>query len=96
VRRRAADATLWNNLAEKYASKSVENPSHERCHYEALMTPSDIGCGTGSLAAQCWATARFMTDIPSQVVNVDELEEANDTSGDCWDGSGELVRCRRE
>lgn len=51
------DATFWNDLADEYAAKPVENPdAFERKIRitQALMTPQDrvldIGCGTGSLA----------------------------------------------
>ncbi|MCO4773955.1 MAG: class I SAM-dependent methyltransferase [Deltaproteobacteria bacterium] len=52
-----ADATFWNNIADTYAAKPVDNPdAFERkiAITKALMKPSDvvldIGCGTGSLA----------------------------------------------
>ncbi len=51
------DAAFWNQLAEEYAQKPVENPdAFERkiAITKARMTPRDtvldIGCGTGSLA----------------------------------------------
>ena len=52
-----ADAAFWNDLAEEYAAKPVENPdAFERkiAITKSRMTPTDvvldIGCGTGSLA----------------------------------------------
>ena len=52
-----ADAVFWNNLAEKYAKKPVENPAafeQKIAITKSLMSPSDVildvGCGTGSLA----------------------------------------------
>lgn len=39
-----------------------------------------------SSAEPGWAILRFMTDIPSHVVNVDEVKEVDFTSGDCWGG----------
>ncbi|MCO4743710.1 MAG: class I SAM-dependent methyltransferase [Proteobacteria bacterium] len=52
-----ADAAFWNNLAEDYAAKPVENPDafdRKIAITQARMRPTDvvldIGCGTGSLA----------------------------------------------
>lgn len=53
----STDATFWNDLAEEYAAKPVENPdAFERkiaitkSHMGPQSTVLDIGCGTGSLA----------------------------------------------
>jgi arsenite methyltransferase len=53
----AADAKFWNDLAEKYAAKPVENISafeRKKSITRDLLRPDstvlEIGCGTGSLA----------------------------------------------
>jgi len=53
----APDPAFWNNLAEQYAAKPVDNPAAFERKIEitkSKMSPDDvvldIGCGTGSLA----------------------------------------------
>jgi arsenite methyltransferase len=74
-----ADAAFWNNLAEKYARKPVENPTaFERkiAITKSLMTPSDVvldvGCGTGSLALRlspCGAHVHGL-DLSSEMIRI--------------------------
>ncbi len=52
-----ADAAFWNDLAEKYARKPVENPDAfekkiaiTRARMGSSDVILDVGCGTGSLA----------------------------------------------
>ncbi len=74
-----ANAAFWNNLAEKYAKKPVENPAaFERkiAITKSLMTPRDvvldIGCGTGSLALRlspCCAQVHGL-DLSNEMIRI--------------------------
>jgi arsenite methyltransferase len=74
-----ADAAFWNDLAEKYASKPVEDPAAFERKIEitkSLMTPSDVvldvGCGTGSLALRlspCGAHVHGL-DLSSEMIRI--------------------------
>ncbi len=51
------DAAFWDDLAERYAAKPVDDPDaferkieHTLAHIDADSVVLDIGCGTGSLA----------------------------------------------
>lgn len=73
------DAAFWNDIAEKYSRKPVENPdAFERkiAVTKSLMRPQDvvldIGCGTGSLAlrlAPCAAHVHGL-DLSDQMIRI--------------------------
>ena len=73
------NAAFWDNAAEKYASKPVENPAaFERkiAITKSLMTPRDVvldvGCGTGSLAMRlspCGAHVHGL-DVSSEMIRI--------------------------
>jgi ubiquinone/menaquinone biosynthesis C-methylase UbiE len=74
-----ANAAFWNNIAEKYARKPVENPAaFERkiAITKSLMTPSDIvldvGCGTGSLAMRLSPCGTHVhgLDLSSEMIRI--------------------------
>lgn len=74
-----ADATFWNQAAEKYARKPVADPAaFERkiAATIARMKPSDvvldIGCGTGSLALRLAPHAAEVhgLDLSSEMVRI--------------------------
>ena len=74
-----ADASFWNELAEKYARQPLANPAaFERkiAVTEALMTPSDvvldIGCGTGSLALRLAPSGAHVhgLDLSSEMIRI--------------------------
>lgn len=53
----AADPKFWDDIAEEYAAKPVENPAAfqrkidiTRSHLRPEHVIADVGCGTGSLA----------------------------------------------
>jgi len=72
-------AAFWNQLAEKYASKPVANPSAFERKIEVTtsrITPRDVvldvGCGTGSLAlrlAPCAAHVHGL-DLSSEMIRI--------------------------
>lgn len=74
-----ADTAFWNNIAEKYAKKPVENPAaFERkiACTKSLLNPRDVvldvGCGTGSLAlrlAPCCAQVHGL-DLSSEMIRI--------------------------
>jgi arsenite methyltransferase len=74
-----ADTAFWNNLAEKYAKKPVENPAaFERkiSITKSLMNQGDVvldvGCGTGSLALRlspCCAHVHGL-DLSSEMIRI--------------------------
>ncbi|PRQ09416.1 class I SAM-dependent methyltransferase [Enhygromyxa salina] len=73
------DVAFWNNLAETYARKPVENPSAFDRKIEitkARMRPGDvvldIGCGTGSLALRLapFAAQIYGLDISTEMVRI--------------------------
>jgi 2-polyprenyl-3-methyl-5-hydroxy-6-metoxy-1,4-benzoquinol methylase len=73
------DAAFWNDLAEEYAAKPVDNPdAFERkiAITKARMTARDvvldIGCGTGSLALRLAPSAAHVhgLDVSSEMVRI--------------------------
>jgi len=73
------DATFWDNLAEEYSQKAVENPgAFERkiAITKAQMSPRDtvldIGCGTGSLALRLASTGAQLhgLDLSSEMIRI--------------------------
>lgn len=76
-----ADAKFWDDLAEKYAAKPVENLSAfqrkktiTREHLHPGSTVLEIGCGTGSLALEM---APFAGHIHALDVSAEMLRIAN-------------------
>ena len=82
-----ADATFWNDLAERYAAKPLDDPeAFERkiAHTKARMAPDqvvlDIGCGTGSLVLRLADGAREVhgLDLSSEMVRIANGKAAAD------------------
>lgn len=80
------DATFWNNLADEYSKKPVDNPdAFERkiAITKQAMTPGDtvldIGCGTGSLALRLATRGSHIhgLDASSEMIRI-----ANHKAGD--------------
>ncbi len=74
-----ANAQFWNDIAEEYARKPVDNPdAFERkiAITKSRMTPSDvvldIGCGTGSLALRLAPAAAHVhgLDLSTEMVRI--------------------------
>lgn len=74
-----ADAAFWNNIAEKYAKKPVDDPAAFERKIgitKSLLKPSDvvldIGCGTGSLALRLSPCAAHVhgLDVSSQMIRI--------------------------
>ena len=74
-----ADAAFWNNIAERYARKPVENPDAFDRKIEitkSRMTPQsvvlDIGCGTGSLVLRLAPFAAHVhgLDAASEMIRI--------------------------
>lgn len=81
-----ADAAFWNDLAEKYARKPVDDPDAFERKIDitkSLVTPQavvlDIGCGTGSLALRLAPFAAHVhgLDLSSEMIRI-----ANDKARD--------------
>jgi arsenite methyltransferase len=80
------DAAFWNNIAERYARKPVENPAAFERKIEAtkaLLNPRsvvlDIGCGTGSLAlrlAPCAGEVHGL-DLSSEMIRIARAKAAS-------------------
>jgi arsenite methyltransferase len=77
--RGSADATFWNNLAEKYAKQPVADPAafdRKIAITQSLMSPTDvvldIGCGTGSLALRLCSGAAHLhgLDLSSEMIRI--------------------------
>ncbi len=73
------DAAFWNNLAEQYAAKPVENPdafdqkiaiTRSRMGPESVVL--DIGCGTGSLALRLAPSGAHVhgLDFSSEMIRI--------------------------
>ena len=75
----SADPAFWNDLAEEYSRKPVENPdTFERkiAITKSRMTPQDIvldiGCGTGSLALRLAPSGAHIhgLDLSSEMIHI--------------------------
>jgi len=75
----AANPAFWNDLAERYAAKPVEDPNafdRKTAITKAKMKPTDIvldiGCGTGSLALRLAGSATEVhgLDVSSEMVRI--------------------------
>ncbi len=73
------NAAFWNNLAEEYAQKPVENPdAFDRKiqittgHMKPEHVVLDIGCGTGSLALRLAPSGAHIhgLDVSSEMVRI--------------------------
>ncbi|MBO6940746.1 MAG: class I SAM-dependent methyltransferase [Deltaproteobacteria bacterium] len=74
-----ADPAFWNELAERYAAKPVEDPSafdRKIAVTKSEMEPTDvvldIGCGTGSLALRLAGSAAEVhgLDLSSEMIRI--------------------------
>lgn len=74
-----ADATFWNNLAEKYSRQPVKDPDAFERKIDitkSRMTPRDVvldtGCGTGSLALRLAPSAAHVhgLDLSSEMIRI--------------------------
>ena len=74
-----ADAAFWDNIAESYAAKPVDDPAAFDRKTEiirALLTPDsallDVGCGTGSLALRLAPSARAVhgLDVSGEMIRI--------------------------
>lgn len=79
-----ADAKFWDDLAEEYAAKPVDNvPAYERKLEitKALLEPDqrvfDLGCGTGSLALEL---APHVAEVHSMDISKEMLRIARGKS----------------
>jgi ubiquinone/menaquinone biosynthesis C-methylase UbiE len=75
----STDAAFWNDLAEEYSQKPVEDPdAFERkiAITRSRITPRDvvldIGCGTGSLALRLASSAAHVhgLDLSSEMIRI--------------------------
>ncbi len=73
------DAAFWNNLAEKYAARPVQDPSafdRKIAVVRALLRPDhtvlNIGCGTGSLSLRLAESGADLhgVDVSSEMVRI--------------------------
>ncbi len=73
------EAAFWNNLAEQYAAKPVENPDafdQKIAITKSRMSPEsvvlDIGCGTGSLALRLAPSGAHVhgLDFSSEMIRI--------------------------
>ncbi len=74
-----ADAAFWNNLADRYSRKPVDDPDafdRKIAITKARMTPQDtvldVGCGTGSLALRLAPTGAQLhgLDISTEMIRI--------------------------
>lgn len=74
-----ADATFWDGIAEKYASRPLPNPDSTRKKLDivrGLLRPKDmlidVGCGTGTIALELAASANIIhgLDISGEMVRI--------------------------
>jgi arsenite methyltransferase len=74
-----ADATFWDNIAEKYAAQPVEDPdAFDRkiaitlSHLRPEHTVLNIGCGTGSLSLRLAGSGADLhgLDISSEMIRI--------------------------
>ncbi len=79
------DAAFWNNLAERYAAKPVDNPdAFERkiAIHKSKMKPEDvildIGCGTGSLALRLAGSGAHVhgLDLSDEMIRIARTKAA--------------------
>lgn len=75
----APDATFWDDIAEKYSKKPVDNPEAFERKIDVTrsrMTPEarvlDIGCGTGSLALRLAASGAHIhgLDLSTEMIRI--------------------------
>lgn len=80
-----ADAEFWDQIAEKYAAKPVENISAferkkalTREHLPPDATVLEIGCGTGTLALELSRFARHVhaLDISAEMIRIADEKKA--------------------
>lgn len=80
-----ADPAFWNNLAEQYAAKPVDDPAAFERKIQVtrdLMGPDatvlDIGCGTGSLALRLADAGHAVhgLDLSSEMVRIARTKTA--------------------